>query len=96
MEAVLAIVLENIMKHNMVGALEVGSGGGAVVGSGDGVLFGNATDTQTLLAARSLWRLIVQRTVVESVSSEVVKRKLLPISIHTLCTLVLAALKLYA
>jgi hypothetical protein len=91
METVLAIVLQNIVKHNMVGALEVG-------GDGDGggsVSFGNGADTQTLLAARSLWRLVVQRTVVECVSSEVAKRKLLPVSIDTLCTLVLDALKLY-
>jgi hypothetical protein len=76
------------MKHHMVGALEVAGGSGASIGNG--------ADTQTVLAARSLWRIIVQRAVVGSVSSEVVKRKLLPVSIHTLCTLVLDALKLYA
>jgi hypothetical protein len=92
METVLAIVLENIMKHNMVGALEVGGGSD---GGGGGVSFGNGVDTPTMLAARSLWRLVVQRTVVECVSSEVAKRKLLPVSIDTLCTLVLEALKLY-
>jgi hypothetical protein len=92
METVLAIVLENIMKHNAVGALEVA---GDAVGSSGSVSFGNGADTQTLLAARSLWRLIVQRTVLECVTSEVATRKLLPISIHTLCNLVLDALKLY-
>jgi hypothetical protein len=79
------------MKHNMVGALEV-AGDGA--GGSGGVSFGNGADTQTLLAARSLWRLITQCTVVECVSCEVAKRKLLPISTHTLCSLVLDALKL--
>ena len=86
MTNVLEIVLKNIAKHNMVAALEVDGGSTSLA---------NGLDMSTMLAARSLWRLIVQRTVMERISAEVVTRKLLPITIHTLCTLVLEAIKSY-
>jgi len=84
MTSVLEIVLENIMNHNMAASVEIGG------------LRASITDTDTLMLSRSLWRLVVQRTIIERIQVEVVRRKLIPITIHTLCALLLDSLKPFA
>ena len=73
METVLEIVLNDIMKHNLICSMEV-----------DAM---NGTDTQIVLSAREIWHQMLQRTIIDRVRNEVVKRKLLPVTIHTLCAL---------
>ena len=73
MKTVLEIVLNNMMKHNLICSMEV-----------DAM---NGTDTHIVLSARELWHQMLQRTIIDRVRNEVVKRKLLPVTIHTLCAL---------
>jgi hypothetical protein len=73
MKAVLEIVLNNMMKHNLICSMEV-----------DMV---NGTETHIVLSARELWHQVLLRTVIDRVRNEVVKRRLLPVTIHTLCAL---------
>ena len=79
MNAVLEIVMENVVNRKMI-SLE------------DGGQRANITDTDTLVSARALWYLVVQRTIIQRVENEVISRKLLPVTIHTLCALLLDVL----
>jgi hypothetical protein len=81
MTTVLEIVLNNMVKRHMVGSMEI-DGACAMI-----------TDVNTVLAAHELWRQILQRTIISRIHDEVAKRKLLPVTIHTLCSLLFDALK---
>ena len=80
--AVLEIAVDNMMKHNMFCAMEIDT---ARAMSSD-------LDVEVVSSARQLWRQIVQRTIVSRVRADVVRRKLLPVTIHTLCSLLFDAL----
>ena len=45
------------------------------------------------MSARELWHQVLQRTIIERVRNDVVQRKLLPVTIHTLCALLMDTLK---
>jgi hypothetical protein len=81
MTSVLEIVLDNMMKRNLVGSMEIG-GARAMM-----------PDVNTIMAARELWREMLLRTITERIRTEVVKRKLLPVTIHSLCALLFDSLK---
>jgi hypothetical protein len=70
--------------HNILGSLE---------GGGSSTSIGNAMDMSAIVMVRSMWRLIVHRTIMERISAKVVICKLLPIRMPTLCTLVLDTIK---
>jgi len=71
-----------MMRHNMVCSMEIDT---ARAMSSD-------LDVEVVSSARQLWRQIVQRTIVSRVRADVVRRKLLPVTIHTLCSLLFDAL----
>ena len=76
---VMEIVLDNMLKHNMVCAMEV---------SGMQVM---NTDVNVVLTARELWGHVLTHTIINRVRDELVKRKLLPVTARTLCSLLLEA-----
>jgi hypothetical protein len=78
---VLELTLENMMRCNMLGSFEIG-GAQALV-----------TDMSTLMSARTLWRQVLKRSIIDRVHAEVAKRNLLPITIRTLCSLLLLVTK---
>ena len=80
MTTVLEIVVDNMIKRNLVGSMEI-----------DAMHMMN--ETHTLVSARDVWRQIVLRTVIDRIHVEVVKRKLLPVTIHTLAALLLDVVK---
>jgi chromatin segregation and condensation protein Rec8/ScpA/Scc1 (kleisin family) len=76
---VLEIVLENLIKHNMICVMDI-----------DMV---KVAETYLALCARELWNQMLQRTLIERIINEVVKRKLFPVTIHTLCALLIDEMK---
>ena len=70
MKAVLEIVLNNMMKHNLICSMEV-----------DAM---NGTETHIVLSACERWHQMLLRTVIDRIRNEVVERRLLPVTIHTL------------
>lgn len=83
MTTVLEIVLVNCEKYKLL-VLDIGG------------VQANLADMETLVAARTLWQMVVNRIIIERIQNEVVRRKLLPVSIHTLCSLLFDALKQFA
>jgi len=75
MASVLEIVLDNMMKRNMVCPIEING------------MRAMAADMHVMISARELWYQVVQREIIKRVRNEVVKRKLLPVTIHTLSSL---------
>jgi hypothetical protein len=77
MKVVLEIVVDNITKRNLIGAMEVNAA--------------NAmnSDTTIVMSACELWHEIMKYTIIHRVCCEVAKRKLTPVTIHTLCALLL-------
>jgi hypothetical protein len=81
MKAVLEIVLDNMLKHNLVCSIEIGAAHALT------------TEMSVMLSARELWHQILLRQIISRVHADVVSRKLLPVTIHTLCSLLLDAVK---
>ena len=77
------IVVENAMNSRLIGLLEV-SNRRAIV-----------TDVNAIMSARTLWRLVVQRKIIEHIQADVAKRNLLPVTIRTLCDLLFDAMKTF-
>ena len=80
---VLHIVLDNMVKHNMICSMEIDTARAMDVD----------LNVEVVTAARQLWRQILQRTIITRVRADVVRRKLLPVTIHTLCSLLFDALE---
>jgi hypothetical protein len=78
---VLEVVLDNMVKHKLLCSMEI-----------DGVI-GMNVDENIVMSAHELWREVLIHTIIDRVRAEVVKRKLLPISIHILRALLFDVLK---